>query len=157
RLLTPDDDRANATPVAVISHGYWMRRFGGDPNIVGKVVQIVGTQVTVIGVAPPEFTGVQQVVTDARDITLPVSLDPQLTDQYVKLPRIKEGTSWWLQVMGRVKPGITPEQVQGNFAGLFQQASREAWASYFGSLSQADQSRARNQNHTKVPSLVVQP
>jgi predicted permease len=157
RLLTPDDDRPGAPPVAVISDGYWSRRFGRDPGVVGKVLQIATTQVTVVGVTPPEFTGVQQVVTDARDLTFPVSLDPQLTDDPgQELPRLKESTTWWLQVMGRVKPGVTAEQVQGNFDGMFQQISREAWASYFGSLAPNEQSRARNQNHTKVPRLRVQ-
>jgi len=158
RTFTPDDDRPDAPPVAVISHGYWLRRFGGDPSAIGTVLQNVNARVTIVGVTPTEFTGVQQVLTDARDITLPLALDPQITDApFKKLPRLAEPTTWWLQVMGRMKPGVTPAQVQGNFDGMFQAASREAWASYLGSLSTEEQSTARYQNRTKVPRLRVQP
>ena len=157
RLLTPDDDRPGATPVAVISDGYWSRRFGRDRDVVGKVLRTVNAQVTVVGVTPAEFTGVQQVVVDGRDITLPLALDPQLTDtQSDGKPRLYESTYWWLQVMGRLKPDVTSQQVQGNFDGLFQQASRDAWASFFGSLPDNEKSFARNQNHNKVPRLRVQ-
>jgi predicted permease len=159
RTFTSDDDRPGAPPVAVISHGYWMRRFGGDPKAIGTVMQIANVHVEVVGITPPEFTGVQQVLTDARDVTVPLALDPQFGGAATPTspPRLEQGTAWWLQVMGRVKPGVTLEQVQGNFDGMFQAASREAWASYFGSLSEKDQSTSRNQNRTKVPRLRVQP
>ena len=159
RTFTPDDDRPDAPPVAVISHGYWMRRFGGDRSAVGTVLQIANARVTIIGVTPPEFTGVQQVLTEARDITIPLALDPQFGGAPTETTpaRLQQQTTWWLQVMGRLKPGVTPEQVQGNLEGMFQSASRDAWASYFGSLPSKDQSAARNQNRTKVPRLIVQP
>jgi len=159
RVFTPDDDKPGAPPVAVISYGYWMRRFGGDPKAIGTVLQIANVRVELVGVTPPEFTGVQQAVSEARDITIPLSLDPQFGGAATPTspPRIQQGTSWWLLMMGRLQPGVTPEQVQGNFDGLFQAASREAWASYFGSLPAKDQSAARNQNRTKVPRLRVQP
>jgi predicted permease len=164
RTFTPDDDQPDATPVAVLSYGYWMRRFGGDRNAVGTVLQIGRVRVTVVGVTPPEFTGVQQVLTEPRDITIPLALDPQFGGAAAatlrdgaSVPRLQQPTSWWLQVMGRLKPGVTPEQVQANFDGLFQSASRDAWESYFGSLSPREQSAARNQNRTRIPRLRVQP
>jgi predicted permease len=159
RVFTPDDDKPGAPPVAVISDGYWARRFGRDPKAIGTVLQIANVRVELVGVTPPGFTGVQQAVSEARDITLPLALDPQFVGAATPTspPRIQQATSWWLLVMGRLKPGVTPEQVQGNFDGLFQAASREAWASYFGSLPAKDQSAARNQNRTKVPRLRVQP
>ena len=49
RLLTPDDDRLNAAPVAVISYGYWNRRFGGSADVIGKVVQVNSLPVTIAG------------------------------------------------------------------------------------------------------------
>src|SRR5215813_2814905 len=78
RLLVDDDDRApGAHPVAVISHGYWNRRFGADPDIVGKTISLAGMPFTIIGVTPPEFFGV--VVGDSPEIFAPVMMAPQLT------------------------------------------------------------------------------
>jgi len=160
RTFASDDDRPGATPVVVISHGYWMRRFGGDRGAVGTVLQIATARVTVVGVTPPAFTGVQQVLSEASDITMPLALDPQMFGggpQPPAPPRLAQATTWWLQIMGRLKPGATPEQVQGNLAGTFQGAAREGWASYLASLSEQERSEAQNQNQTKVPSLIVQP
>src|SRR5438094_3767907 len=55
RALTPDDDRIGASPVAVISYGYWERRFGRDPAILGRMIAVNSVPVTIVGVSPPEF------------------------------------------------------------------------------------------------------
>ena len=158
RTFTPDDDRPDAPPVAVISYGYWQRRFGGDRSAIGAVLGIANTRITVVGVTPPEFTGVQEVITEARDITIPLAMDRQYGGAATPASpaRLDQTATWWLQVMGRLKPGVTPEQVQGNFEGLFQSEARSAWSTYFGSLKPQEQSAARNQNRTKVPHLAVQ-
>src|SRR6185503_4582774 len=138
RTFAPDDDRPGAEPVVVLSHGYWQRRFGGDRNAVGSVVQIANVRATIIGVTPPDFTGVQQAVSEARDITIPLALDPQLAGAPLPsrpggalgLPRLQQPTTWWLQVMGRLKPGMTREQAQAYFAGVFDASAREGWAGY---------------------------
>jgi len=156
RTFTPDDDRPSAAPVAVLSHGYWTRRFGADPHVIGTVLQINTVPVTVIGVTPPAFTGVQQVLTEARDITLPVALDPRFNfDSPTDRTRLSQPAWWWLQIMGRLKPGTTPDQVQGELDGLFQSSAREAWTSYLGSLPEPGRSAAQNQNRTKIPRLRV--
>src|SRR5712692_1915398 len=78
RTIVPDDDQPNAAPVAVISARYWRSRFGGDPQIVGKVVRFNSVPVTIVGVIAPEFVGVQQVFRDGPDIAVPLALDGQL-------------------------------------------------------------------------------
>jgi hypothetical protein len=78
RTLTPDDDRPGAPPVAVISHGYFTRRFGGDRKAIGSVLRIANVPMTIVGVTPPAFTGVQQPLAQAPDVTFPLALDPQL-------------------------------------------------------------------------------
>ena len=60
RTILPDDDRPTAPPVAVISSKYWHSRFGTDPAVVGKTIRVNNVPVTIVGVLPPEFTGVQQ-------------------------------------------------------------------------------------------------
>ena len=59
RALTPDDDRIGASPACVVSYSYWGRRFGRDPAIVGRSITVNSVPVTIIGVGPPEFYGVQ--------------------------------------------------------------------------------------------------
>ena len=165
RTLTPDDDRPGAPPVAVISHGYFIRRFGGDRKAIGSVLRIASVPMTIVGVAPPAFTGVQQPLGEAPDVTFPLALDPQLagaadpgrTEADYARPRLERTTTFWLQIMGRLKPGVTPEQVQGNLAGMFDQVLRDSWAGYLGSLPPGERSAARNQNRTKAAELRVQP
>ena len=60
RTLEVEDDRsANDGPVAVISASYWNRRFGGDPAVLGRTVVVNRTPFTIVGVAPPEFSGIE--------------------------------------------------------------------------------------------------
>ncbi len=101
RMLTPADDSEPGRggphgAVAVISDGFWTRRFGRDPAVLGKNVQ-VGTQwVTIVGVTPPGFFGLQ--VGAPLDITLPMMLVEQ---------GLQSKQSWWLSVIGRLAPGAT--------------------------------------------------
>jgi hypothetical protein len=164
RTITPDDDRPTAPPVAVISSKYWRSRFGSDPNVVGKNIQINNVPVTIVGVISPEFTGVQQTVGDAPDVAVPLALDSQLTSgpppavppDSPPVPRLSQPTYWWLQVMGRLKPGATAAQVQGNVEGVFQSTARAGLDSYLGSLSQEARSTVVNRNRKDVPHLVVE-
>ena len=78
RTIVPDDDKATAPPVAVISSKYWHSRFGTDPAVVGKTIKINGVLVTIVGVLPPDFTGVQKPIDEAPEISVPIALQPQL-------------------------------------------------------------------------------
>jgi predicted permease len=164
RTMMPDDDHAGAPPVAVLSHGFWLRRFGGDPSVVGKVVQANNTPVTIIGVTSPDFTGVQRVIGNGPDMTFPLALDTRLIAQEgIRAepgrpgapPRLSQATYWWLQIMGRLKPGATPEQTEGNLGGVFQQAAREGMDSFLASLSEGERGSSPYQNRTQVPRLHV--
>ena len=113
RLLTPADDSEPGRggphgAVAVISDGFWTRRFGRDPAVLGKNVQ-VGTQwVTIVGVTPPGFFGLQ--VGAPLDITLPMMLVEQ---------GLQSKQSWWLSVIGRLAPGATAEQARADLEALW--------------------------------------
>src|SRR5439155_27079837 len=103
----PDDIRRAAPPVAVISYRYWRSRFAGDRAAIGRVVQINNVPVTIVGVLPEWFTGVQQPSATAPDVSVPLALDPQLStglprDPGVASSRLDQPTYWWLQVMGRL-------------------------------------------------------
>jgi predicted permease len=153
RAITSDDDSLSAAPVAMISYAYWMRRFGGDETIVGKAAVVTGTPVTIIGVTPPAFRGVQRLGDSSpADITLPLSHESSFSISTIR-NRANQPSNWWLYIMGRRKPGVTAQQVAGNLNGVFQQVARDGWKAYFDKLSPERQ--ASNTSRTAVPELQV--
>jgi len=156
RTILPDDDRPDAPPVAVISSKYWHSRFGTDSNVVGKTVRMNNVLVTIVGVLDPNFTGVQQPVAELPDVSLPLALLPQL-DASPGPSRVSQPTYWWLQIMGRLAPGATPEQVQGNLEGVFKNTARAGLDQYLKGLTDAERSTSRNRDRTQVPQLLVEP
>jgi len=118
--------------VAVLSQGFWRRRFGADPEVVGKTIRLNGTEVVVIGVAAPGFIGVSPTL---PDLWLPLSLQPVLspalpgsnTHDFLAIDNLG-----WLGVVGRLKDG---ETIQGAQANLQLMASRRD-ASYPGRRTQ---------------------
>jgi predicted permease len=117
RPLTVDDDRvANGAPVAVLSYAYWQRRFGGDRGIVGRTIIVNRTPFTVVGVAPPGFTG--EVVGRMTDIWMPVTMQPALDSRdWLTAP-----TQSWLLFLGRRRPDVTLQQVQAAYPTIVRQA-----------------------------------
>ncbi|MBO0725693.1 MAG: ABC transporter permease [Blastocatellia bacterium] len=121
RTLIDADDRADAAPAAVISYKYWQRRFGGDPAAVGKVVYLSDTAFTIAGVTPPEFYGTLD-VSRLPDIYAPMAQLPQIQPQIYPL----SDTGYaWLNIMGRLKPGINAPVAQAEFNLAFQQYAAE--------------------------------
>jgi len=156
RTIVPDDDRETAPPVAVISSKYWHSRFGTDPAVVGKTVKANNVIVTIVGVLPPDFTGVQQPIAEPPDVTFPLSLQPQITTQNND-GRLTQATYWWLQIMGRLKPGVTPAQVEGNLGGVFQQTARSGFAAYMKSLPEKERNISAYRDRTQVARLAAEP
>jgi predicted permease len=157
RTIVPDDDRATAPPVAVISSKYWHSRFGSDPNAVGKTVKVNNVPVTIVGVLPPDFTGIQYPVTEAPEVTVPLVLDGQLSPPTPgQQPRLSQPTYWWLQVMGRLKPGATAAQVQGNLGAVFKNTARAGFDAYLNALTEAERSNSGNRDRTQIPELRVE-
>ena len=162
RTILPDDDRPGAPPVAVISARYWRTRFGSDPNAIGKAVRFNNVPVTIVGVIAPEIVGVQQVFREGSDIAVPLALDSQLSNAITMggpgtptTTRLELPTYWWLQVMGRLKPGTTAAQVQANLETVFQHTARAGFDSFMASLPPGSRSNSRYQNRTEVPRLRV--
>jgi predicted permease len=115
RLLTPEDDRASAaSPAAVLSYDYWKTRFAGDPGIIGKDLVVNGHKLTVAGVAPKGFDGVEALF--STQIYCPMAVTPQMTGEDKRLENRRLS---WLQVFGRLKPGITLQQARASMQPLF--------------------------------------
>ena len=109
RLFTDEDDRRGGGPdgpVMVISHAYWMRRFGGDSTTVGQVVTFGTQRVTVIGVTPPAFDGPD--VGRTFDVIRPLGAAP--------VDRLDGRQTWWLTLMARLAPGQTIARGQAALA-----------------------------------------
>ena len=123
RVLNDEDDKAGAAPVAVLSHRYWQKRFGGDAAIVGKQIDLNNVPFTVVGVSAKGFDGTAGVGT-SQDVSIPVAIEPQL---YADKDRsyMNGAGVWWLRVMGRLKPGVTLEQAQGQLENAFLQSVLE--------------------------------
>ena len=124
RTFTPADDQPSAEPVAVISHRYWKNRFGGDPSVIGKTVQVNRVTVTLVGVTPPGFAGALQ-VGESADISVPLA--------HHALFQPDRGASraqpwyWWIRVMGRLAPHATAAQARATLEPTLQETSREGW------------------------------
>jgi hypothetical protein len=110
RTLTENDDLTpGAHPVAVASYSWWQRRFALDPSIVGKTVKVNTTVYTVVGVTPPNFSGLT--VGRSPDLWLPLTMQKEISPGWNGLDN-KGFQS--LHIIGRLKPGIGNEQARAN-------------------------------------------
>jgi putative ABC transport system permease protein len=115
RLFVPSDDQVpEANPVAVLSFGYWQRRFGSDPQIVNQSILVNDHPFTVIGIAEPGFRSV--VLGNAPDIFVPMMMKPQITPDRNDLA---DRRSAWLNIIGRLKPGLGREQAEAGITPLW--------------------------------------
>jgi len=112
RLTIPDDDRAGAAPVAVVSYALAERRFGGAASAPGQSILIDNAPFTVTGVAPPGFFGVDPEL--APDLYLPIHSNPNLLAAVYENPNI-----YWIEIMGRLRPGVSRTQAQAVLAPQF--------------------------------------
>jgi predicted permease len=123
RTLTPDDDRPSATPVAVISYRYWQNRFGRDPAVLGKAVQINRVPTTIVGVTPRGFAGAMQ-AGESVDVSVPLA--HFLRYQPDRAQRANPWY-WWIRIMGRLAPGATAAQAEASLQPIFQETARDGW------------------------------
>jgi predicted permease len=152
RTLAPEDDNPASPVVATISDRYWHSRFAGDPAVLGKTISINKVPVTIVGVTVASFTGTQRVTAQLQDLTMPLRLDDQISGDD---PRMHDAIVWWVQVTGRLKPGVTFEQVKGNLEPVFQHQARAGLDAFLAAASDKVRSQSRNQGRTSVPHLLV--
>jgi len=107
RLLHSDDESLTA-PAAVISHGYWLRRFGASPEAVGKTFSLDDYTFTIVGVLPRDFSGL--IPGKVEDIAVPITIAGFA---------VTARQSWWFRIVARLKPGITPEQAGAEVSPIF--------------------------------------
>jgi macrolide transport system ATP-binding/permease protein len=117
RLIHPEDDRAGAPPVAVISDGYSQRRFGSPAGAIGRPVLINNLPFTVIGVTPSEFFGVDPGA--APQVYLPMRAKILLDADDARM--FEDPNYYWAGIMGRLRPGVSLEQAEAALATPFAQ------------------------------------
>ena len=110
RTITPDDDRLpGGHPLAVLSYNFWRNHFNGNAGIVGKQIVLNGHNMTVIGVAQPNFDGVE--LGHATKVFVPVMMKAQMTPNWDGL---KDRRQRWINAFGRLKPGVTLTQAKAS-------------------------------------------
>lgn len=110
RALQASDDRDGAAPAAVLGHALWMRRFGGDSALVGRVIPVGRERVTVVGVAAPDFRPLSGDVA----LWLPLALAPRLTYPEILTERWNHA----FDAVGRLREGVTIAAAQGEMVTL---------------------------------------
>jgi macrolide transport system ATP-binding/permease protein len=140
RLIGSEDDRPGAAPVAVISFATSQQRFGGPSGAIGQPVLVDNVPFTVIGVAPPEFFGVDPAA--APDLYLPLHTN-LLVDGARAARMYPDGNFYWIEMMGRLRPGVSMAQAQAALAPRFHQ--------WVAATATTDGERA------KLPALMLNP
>ncbi len=118
RVFTREEDRPGGPDVILISHGLWQRRFGGDPNIIGREVDL-GGKTTVIGIMPPGF---QYPISDEEPQDF---WEPMFPAQWLTKNRREERANRFMPVVARLKPGVTLEQARADLDLLSKQIEQQ--------------------------------
>jgi predicted permease len=117
RVITPEDDKPGAAPVAVLSHRAWQVTYGSDPSVVGSTFIVEDHPLTIIGIAPAGFFG-EMLESDPPDLWVPVQQEPMISAEGSLL---RQPVSAWLRVMGRLRPGASAEGMSPRLTGVLRQ------------------------------------
>ena len=130
RTFSADEDLVpRRNPVAVVSYSLWQRRFNSDPELVGKTITLNDQPLNVIGIVPPQYTGMIRGL--ASEIWIPTAMMPALDQQSGENIHTRRGNRW-LMMVGRLKPETTLAQARARFDLLtrdMQAAHPEEWMS----------------------------
>ncbi|MGA3024017.1 MAG: ABC transporter permease [Bryobacteraceae bacterium] len=120
RTITPDDDTTVlGHPVVMLSYRYWQARFAADPSVLNKTMVVNGHNFTVIGVAARGFDGIEP--GSVTELFVPVTMKAWMTPNGAGLEDLNDRRSAWLQIVGRLKPGLNRQQAKASMQILFHQ------------------------------------
>ena len=122
RDFTADDDRPNQPRIAIISYGLWQRRFGSDPNLIGKPILLAGVERTVVGIMPPDF---QSLLSSQKT---PIEIWRPLAYQGEQPPACRGCRH--LRAVGRIKNGVSRDQAQAELDTIFASIRRDHSTDY---------------------------
>ncbi len=123
RVFTNADDMPGCgSPGAVIGYSFWQSEYAGDPNVTTRTVRLDGRLVPIIGVAPPQFFGVE--IGQKFDVAVPLCSDPMFWP--ANHNHLVSRTAWWLSIMGRLKPGYSIERANAQILAISPIVMRES-------------------------------
>lgn len=119
QAFTPEVRSGHWAPEAVLSHDFWKRRFGGDPNVIGRTIRLNTYPFRIVGVSPPSFFGL------VRGTNYELRI-PQLPEgqEIAQIEEISGRAQRWMSVVARLKPGVTMSQAEAAADAQFQQFLR---------------------------------
>jgi predicted permease len=115
RTLTPADDQRSATPVAMLSYRAWQQEYGSDPHMVGSSFILDGHPFTIVGITPPGFFG-ETLRSNPPEVWVPLQQEPLFRGTNSLLNEF----SAWLRVIGRLRPGASPDALPARLTNLLQ-------------------------------------
>ncbi|HEY1804467.1 MAG TPA: ABC transporter permease [Terracidiphilus sp.] len=124
RALNPSDDLTPGSgPVAVISDGYWTQRFARSPQVLGKAISLNGVPVTIVGVTGGRFAGLQ--MGSSMQIFVPLTMQPLILPraQISSVSLLDNPQSWWVQILIRLRPGVSEARAQAELDASLRQAA----------------------------------
>jgi putative ABC transport system permease protein len=123
RLLSRADDQTGCSGGVDISFAFWQRRYGGDASAIGQTLTLEGHPFPILGVTPPSFYGVS--VGDRFDVAVPVCSEPIVDGEYSRIAGPRPRETWWLAMLGRLKPGWTLERATAQLSTIMPAALNE--------------------------------
>jgi len=137
RLIGPEDDIAGAgNPVAVLDYRYWREKLGGEMDVLNQTVKVNGQPFTVVGIAPPGFTG--STMGNEPGLFLPMSFKPRLTERW---DGTKELADYWVYLLARLKPGVTRQHAEAALNGPYHAVVEEMARGIQGHAAQSPRFR----------------
>jgi predicted permease len=122
RLFTPDDDRTpSGHPVVVLGHSFFQSRFGGEASVIGRTISVNSHPMTVVGVAPPGFDGVE--IGSVSDVYVPLAMQQAVLPTWGK--RLGDWRSRWLECMARLRDGVSIEEARASAGIAYAQLLQE--------------------------------
>ncbi len=123
RLLVPSDDQPHSAPVAVMSYRLWQERYGSDPSVIGSIFDLNNKPVAIVGIAPPGFFG-DKLRDASPDFFVPLNQAPYLEPAN----SLNEISTHWLDLIGRIQPGIRSQSVEASMRVALKQWLRSHWS-----------------------------
>ena len=117
RVLTDADDTPGASPAVVMSYQAWQSDYGADPSVVGSTFYLQGKPMTIVGIAAPGFFG-DRIRSNPPELWIPLAMEPLVLGK-TSILHVPESN--WLYVLGRVKPGVNTEVLQGKMSASLRQ------------------------------------
>jgi putative ABC transport system permease protein len=113
RLIAASDDVRGCSGAAVLSYGFWQSQYGGTPSAIGSLIRLNGHWLPIIGVTQEGFTGTE--VGERLDVSLPICAEAILDG---KNSMLDDRSSWWIKMMGRLRPGMSVKQANARMKVL---------------------------------------